>query len=77
MEKISEAIVETLPIPAKGNRLHHFPHARLQGKECPVGFAVRVTANGARSFVLFYRHKGKAHLDTLGRHDNGFTVTNP
>jgi len=47
MTVISEKIVEALPIPERGNKLHHFPHARLQGKECPVGFAVRVTANGA------------------------------
>jgi integrase len=69
MDKISETIVEALPAPERGNRLHYFSGAKLQRQECPVGFAVRVTASGARSFVLFYRHKGKAHLDTIGRHD--------
>jgi integrase len=77
-EAISEKIVEKLPTPAKGNRLHYFSGATLQGKKAPSGFAVRVTAAGTRSFVLFHRFNGKAYWETLGRWDanaQGGTLT--
>jgi integrase len=68
-EKISEKIVAALPSPAKGNRLHYFSGASLQGKKAPSGFAVRVTSAGTKSFVWFHRVAGKPHLETLGRWD--------
>jgi hypothetical protein len=68
-EKISEKIVAALPSPAKGNRLHYFSGASLQGKKAPSGFAVRVTSAGTKSFVWFHRVAGKSHLETLGRWD--------
>jgi integrase len=77
-EAISEKIVGNLPAPAKGNRLHYFSGATLQGKKAPSGFAVRVTAAGTRSFVLFHRFNGKAYWETLGRWDanqGGGTLT--
>jgi integrase len=77
-EQISEKIVAALPAPAKGNRLHYFSGASLQGKKAPSGFAVRVTAAGTRSFVLFHRFNGKAYWETLGRWDanaQGGTLT--
>ena len=43
-ERISEKIVAALPAPAKGNKLHYFSGASLQGKKAPSGFAVRVTS---------------------------------
>src|SRR5882757_5357085 len=66
---ISEKIVAALPVPAKGNKLHYFSGATLQGKKAPAGFAVRVTAAGTKSFVLFHRVAGKGYLPTLGRWD--------
>jgi integrase len=77
-EAISEKIVGNLPKPAKGNRLHYFSGATLQGKKAPSGFAVRVTAAGTKAFVLFHRFNGKAYWETLGRWDanaQGGTLT--
>src|SRR6266849_7918569 len=89
MENISEKIVANLPLPGlvktgkrkgkqKPNELHYFSGAVLQGKKAPAGFAVRVTAAGTRSFVLFHRFNGKAYWETLGRWDanqGGGTLT--
>src|SRR3984957_18646751 len=77
-EAISEKIVSSLPAPAKGNCLHYFSGATLQGKKAPSGFAVRVTAAGTKSFVWFHRVDGKGSLETLGRWDanaQGGTLT--
>jgi integrase len=63
---ISEKIVAKLPTPASGNKLHYFSGVALQGKKAPSGFAVRVTAAGTKSFVLFYRSNGRPHLNTIG-----------
>jgi integrase len=67
MTKISEKIVAALPVPERGNRVHYFSNAILQGKQAPSGFAVRVTSSGAKSFVRFYRVGGRPHIKTLGR----------
>jgi integrase len=78
MQTISEKIVAALPVPQTGNKLHYFSGATLQGKKAPSGFAVRVTAAGTRSFVLFHRFNGKAYWETLGRWDanaQGGTLT--
>jgi integrase len=69
MPNISEKIVAALPTPERGNKLHYFSGATLQGKKAPSGFAVRVTAAGTKSFVLFHRQNGKGFLETLGRWD--------
>src|SRR5215469_17168474 len=68
-EPISEKIVAGLKAPVSGNKLHYYSGATLQGKKAPSGFAVRVTASGTKSFVLFYRKDGKSYLDTIGRWD--------
>ena len=78
MPAISEKIVEALPAPAEGNRLHYFSGAICQGKKAPNGFAVRTTAAGTKSFVLFHRVAGKPYLPTLGRwvgNEGGGTLT--
>src|ERR1700686_2184003 len=78
MQAISEKIVGALPVPEKGNRLHYFSGATLQGKKAPSGFAVRVTAAGTKSFVWFHRVDGTGYLETLGRWDanqGGGTLT--
>jgi hypothetical protein len=66
MPVISETIVASLPSPESGNKLHYFSGAFLDGRTAPSGFAVRVTAKGTKSFVLYYRVKGKGYLATLG-----------
>ncbi len=78
MQQISEKIVKGLPTPAKGNKVHFFSGASLQGKKAPAGFGVRVTAGGTKSFVLFHRADGDKYLETLGRwdeNDQGGTLT--
>ncbi|MEH2485432.1 tyrosine-type recombinase/integrase [Bradyrhizobium sp. AZCC 2230] len=78
MQQISEKIVEALPVPGKGNKVHFFSGASLQGKKAPAGFGVRVTAGGTKSFVLFHRVDGRKFLETLGRWDEneqGGTLT--
>jgi integrase len=78
MSAISEKIVEGLPVPPAGNKVHFFSGATLQGKKAPSGFAVRVTAAGTKSFVLFHRAGGRKFLETLGRWDanaQGGTLT--
>jgi integrase len=78
MPAISEKLVEKLPVPDAGNRVHFFSGATLQGKKAPAGFGVRVTAGGTKSFVLFNRVDGRKYLHTLGRWDanaQGGTLT--
>lgn len=78
MQPISEKIVKALPIPEKGNKVHFFSGASVQGKKAPSGFGVRVTAGGTKSFVLFHRQDGRKFLETLGRWDEnpqGGTLT--
>ena len=77
-EAISEKIVEKLPLPDAGNKVHFFSGSTLQGKKAPAGFGVRVTAGGTKSFVLFHRVDGRKYLETLGRWDEnaqGGTLT--
>jgi hypothetical protein len=69
MQQISEKIVAAIDVPAKGNKVHFFSGATLQGKKAPAGFGVRVTAGGTKSFVLFHRVDGRKYLETLGRWD--------
>jgi integrase len=67
MPAISEKIVERLPVPEAGNKVHFFTGAMLQGKEAPAGFGVRCTAGGSKSFVWFHRVDGRKHLETIGQ----------
>jgi hypothetical protein len=55
-EKLNEETVRQLPAPGKGNRVTYFAGAMVQGAKAPRGFGVRVTAAGARAFVLNWRH---------------------
>ena len=65
-EKLSEETVRRLPVPDKGNRVTYFAGATIQGAKAPRGFGVRVTAAGARAFVLNYRLRGREHRFTIG-----------
>src|SRR5262245_36757909 len=68
MAKLNEAAIKALPVPTQGHKLHFFPGAVVQGSPTPRGFAVRVTANGVRSFLLCYWHGGRERRYTIGRH---------
>jgi len=48
-EKLTAKIVRDLPVPAKGNKITYDGEVK--------GFGIRVTAAGARSFVLNYRRR--------------------
>jgi integrase len=65
--KLNEETLKALPAPERGNRIHYFPDAVIQGQRAPRGFGVRVTAGGAKSFVLNYRVKRRECRITLGR----------
>jgi integrase len=57
--KLTDKIVAALPAPAKGNKLTYDDQL--------TGFAARVTAAGARSFVLNYRSAGRERRITIGQ----------
>jgi integrase len=63
---LSEETIKGLPIPAKGNSITYFAGATIQGAKVPRGFGVRVTASGARAFILNYRLRGREHRFTIG-----------
>jgi integrase len=64
--KLSEETVKRLPVPDTGNRVTYFAGATIQGAKAPRGFGVRVTAAGAKAFVLNYRLRGREHRFTIG-----------
>ena len=64
--KLNEETVKRLPVPDTGNRITYFAGATIQGARAPRGFGVRVTAAGARAFVLNYRLRGREHRFTIG-----------
>ena len=57
-QRLTDKTVRDLPAPASGNRVYY-------DSDLP-GFGARVTAAGARSFVLNYRHAGRERRMTLG-----------
>jgi integrase len=63
---LNEQVVKRLPVPTKGNRVTYFAGVVIQGAKAPRGFGVRVTAAGARAFVLNYRLRGREHRFTIG-----------
>jgi integrase len=63
---LSEQTIKGLPAPAKGNSITYFAGATIQGAKAPRGFGVRVTAAGARAFILNYRLRGREHRFTIG-----------
>jgi integrase len=62
-QKLNEDTIESLPVPESGHRIHYFPEAIVHGVKVPRGFGVRVTAAGARTFVLRRRVRGAGHAD--------------
>jgi integrase len=65
-EKLNEEAVKRLPVPARGNRIAYFAGVKIQGAKAPRGFGVRVSAGGARAFILNYRLRGREHRFTIG-----------
>jgi integrase len=65
-ERLSEETIKGLQTPAKGNSITYFVGATIQGAKAPRGFGVRVTASGARAFILNYRLRGREHRFTIG-----------
>ena len=65
-ERLSEEIIKRMPAPDAGNRVTYFAGAVIQGAKAPRGFGVRVTAGGARAFILNYRLRGREYRYTIG-----------
>jgi integrase len=63
---LSEETIKRLQVPAKGNSVTYFAGAMIQGAKAPRGFGVRVTASGARAFIINYRLRGREHRFTIG-----------
>src|SRR5262249_13127625 len=58
-QKLTDAIIKRLPIPATGNRITYDPLVS--------GFGARVTAAASRAFVLNYRTRaGRERRHTIG-----------
>jgi len=65
-DRLSEEVIKRLSPPPAGNRVTYFAGARIQGAPAPAGFGVRVTAAGAKSFVLNYRIGTRERRYTIG-----------
>ena len=65
-KKLNEKAIKELAVPTRGNTITYFAGATVQGAKAPRGFGVRVTAAGARSFILNYRLRGREHRYTIG-----------
>ncbi len=65
-ERLNEETIKCLRVPAIGNLITYFAGATIQGAKAPRGFGVRVTAAGARAFILNYRLRGREHRFTIG-----------
>jgi integrase len=64
--KLTDKIVDALPVPAKGNK--RTPDSEMRG------FNAQVTAAGDRGFVLRYRIRGRERLYTIGNRPTWTTV---
>jgi integrase len=65
-QRLSEETIRRLPTPVRGNSITYFAGVTVQGARAPRGFGVRVTASGARAFILNYRVRGREHRFTIG-----------
>ncbi|MEE8252267.1 MAG: tyrosine-type recombinase/integrase [Gemmatimonadales bacterium] len=57
-EKLTDKLVKSLPAPASGNKITYDTNVH--------GFGFRVTAAGARAFILNYRINGRERRYTIG-----------
>jgi len=58
-EKLTDKLVREQPSPAIGNRIVYDAEVK--------GFGIRITAAGARSFILNYRVNGRERRHTIGQ----------
>jgi integrase len=58
--------IAALPTPPTGNLVYWASGVTVQGRPTPKGFGIRITARGARAFVLNYSLNGKEHRYTIG-----------
>ena len=65
-DRLSEEIIRQLQPPTKGNRVTYFAGATIQGAKAPRGFGIRITAAGARAFILNYQLRGLEYRYTIG-----------
>src|SRR6266542_1213223 len=65
-QRLIEKLIHTLPTPESGNCIYwDAPNAK--GKDYTSGFGLRVTAAGARAFILNYRTRsGRDRRITIG-----------
>ena len=61
MPTLTEAAIKAMTAPETGQRIIYDEH-----RDAPKGFGVRITANGARAFVLRYFHGGSERRLTIG-----------
>jgi integrase len=65
-KRLTDKIIAKLPAPAAGYRVH-YDAPTVEGKDWVPGFGCRVTAAGAKAFVLSYRTKtGRDRRMTIG-----------
>ncbi len=57
-QRLQDKVVRTLPSPATGNRIEYDDEVK--------GFGVRITAAGAKAFILNYRAAGRERRYTIG-----------
>ncbi len=66
-QKLTDALVKKLPLPPKGNRVHYDSEVK--------GFGCRVTAAGARAFILnYYTRSARERRYTIGKYPEWRTV---
>jgi integrase len=66
-QRLSDRIIAKLPAPKKGNRIF-YDAPSPKGNNTTAGFGVRVTAAGARSYILNYRtQSGRQRRLTIGQ----------
>jgi integrase len=65
MPRLTDTLVWTLPAPERGNKVY-YDATNQKGRDWTPGFGLRVTAAGARSFVLNYRARGTERRMTIG-----------
>lgn len=58
LDRLTKQTIEAIPVPAKGQEFYWYGD--------PKGFAIRVTANGAKSFIVQGRVSGKTCRYTIG-----------
>ena len=67
-DHLTDAIIKRIDLPTKGNRITY--------DDDVAGFGIRVTAGGARSFILNYRTKaGRERRITIGQFPNWKAVS--